>query len=137
MTGIFEVFQPSFLNRPYSLVVLGNLLIAIQFLVFMYIYVIMTRIKIFKGKFFKENGFVEQHLSAFKENPAKLGYPDTGNGRYSMKLSYKEWYQFNCAQRCHMNYIEGFALIVIATLISGIVYPQWTFGIQVIYIIGR
>ena len=137
MSGIFEVNYPGFLTRPYCLVILGNLLIAVQLLVFMYIYVLKTRIKIFKGKFFKEYGFVEQHLSAFKEIPAKLGYPDTGNGRYSMKLSYKEWYQFNCAQRCHMNYIEGFALIVIATLISGIVYPQWTFGIQVIYIIGR
>ena len=137
MTGIFEVTYPGFLQKPFSLVVLGNLLIAVQLILFMYIYVLKMRIKIFNGKFFKESGFVEQHKTAFKENPANLGYPDTGNGRYSMKLQYKEWYQFNCAQRCHLNYIEGLPLIVVGTLIGGIAYPFLTFAVQVLYILGR
>ncbi len=137
MTGIFELYQPEVFKSPYTLVILGNLLIAIQILVFTYIYVLKQRMKIFRFKFFKDNGFVEQHQEAFKEAPAKLGYPDTGNGRYSKKLTYKEWYTFNCAQRVHMNYIEGIVLIVIGSLISGIVYPQWTFAIQVLYILGR
>ena len=130
MTGIFEVTYPGFLQKPFSLVVLGNLLIAVQLIAFIYIYVIKMRAKVFKGKFFKESGFVEQHKTAFKgENPGNLGYPDTGNGRYSMKLQYKEWYQFNCAQRCHMNYIEGLPLIVVGTLVGGIAYPFLTFAV--------
>ena len=36
-----------------------------------------------------------------------------------------------------MNYIEGFCYIVLGTLISGIAYPQITFAIQVLYIVGR
>ena len=59
MSGIFEVNYPGFLSKPYSLVILGNVLIAIQLVLFMYIYVLKTRVKLFKGKFFKENGFVE------------------------------------------------------------------------------
>jgi hypothetical protein len=35
-----------------------------------------------------------------------LRYPDMGNGRYSEKLSYKEWFEFNNAIRVHYNYIE-------------------------------
>ena len=101
----------------------------------MYIYVLKSRIKIFNGKFMKK--FEEEHKSAFGTKPANLGYPDTGNGRYSKALPYKDWYEFNCAQRCHMNYIEGFALILVGTLISGIQYPLITFATQIVYIIGR
>ena len=36
-----------------------------------------------------------------------------------------------------MNYIEGFGLIIVGTLISGIQYPLITFATQIIYIIGR
>ena len=36
-----------------------------------------------------------------------------------------------------MNYIEGFALIVLGTLISGIQYPLITFATQIVYIVGR
>ena len=34
------------------------------------------------------------------------GYPDTGNGRYSEKLEYKQWVQFNLDQRAHKNFLE-------------------------------
>jgi len=40
------------------------------------------------------------------EQVNKEGYPDMGSGRYSDKLSWKDWYYFNLAQRCHMNYLE-------------------------------
>ena len=81
--------------------------------------------------------FEDEHRKAFGTFPAKLGYPDTGNGRYSKALPYKDWYMFNCAQRVHMNYLEGFMLILLGTLISGIQFPHITFGIQIFYIIGR
>ena len=135
MSGWFEIVQPELLKHPYTLVVLGALLIAIQLIVFMYIYVLKNRIKIFNGKFMKK--FEEKHKEAFGTKPANLGYPDTGNGRYSKELSYKDWYIFNCAQRCHLNYIEGFALIVLGTLISGIQYPLLAFATQMLYIVGR
>ncbi len=36
-----------------------------------------------------------------------------------------------------MNYVEGFVLIVLGTLISGIQYPLITFATQIVYIVGR
>ncbi len=44
---------------------------------------------------------------------------------------------FNCAQRVHMNYIEGLPVFVLGTFISGIIYPHLTFAIQFLYIVGR
>jgi len=29
-----------------------------------------------------------------------------GSGRYSEKLEYKEWFEFNNAQRVHVNFVE-------------------------------
>ncbi len=95
MSGWFEIVQPELFKNAYTLVVLGALLIAIQLILFMYIYVLKSRIKIFNGKFMKK--FEEDHKAAFGTRPADLGYPDTGNGRYSKELSYKDWYVFNCA----------------------------------------
>eukprot|EP01138_Halocafeteria_seosinensis_P000216 gb/GECG01000222.1/.p1 GENE.gb/GECG01000222.1/~~gb/GECG01000222.1/.p1 ORF type:complete len:135 (+),score=14.07 gb/GECG01000222.1/:1-405(+) len=49
----------------------------------------------------------DEHKKATGEeelNPG--GYPDMGNGRYSEALTYKEWYEFNLAQRAHQNYLE-------------------------------
>ena len=137
MAGIFELATPELIKSPYALVVLGNLLICIQILVLVYMYIIPYRLKTFTKKFHKDNGFDELHRTAFKKGPADMGYPDTGNGRYSMKLPYKEWYKFNCAQRVHMNYIEGFTVFVLGTFITGLIHPHLTFGIQCVYLIGR
>ena len=45
--------------------------------------------------------FSEEHKKAFGKDtePDNMGYPDNGSGRYSKKLSYKEWYDFNANQR--------------------------------------
>ena len=45
--------------------------------------------------------FSEEHKKAFGKDtePDKNGYPDNGSGRYSKKLGYKEWYEFNANQR--------------------------------------
>ena len=45
--------------------------------------------------------FSEEHKKAFGKDtePDKNGYPDNGSGRYSKKLDYKAWYEFNAFQR--------------------------------------
>ena len=54
-------------------------------------------------KLFKESGvlkdFETEHKEAFGADAEvdALGNPDAGCGRYSDKLSYKEWYEMNCA----------------------------------------
>ena len=45
--------------------------------------------------------FSEEHKKAFGKDTEldKNGYPDNGSGRYSKKLDYKAWYEFNAFQR--------------------------------------
>ena len=136
VSSLFATAQPDVLQKPYSLVILGVLFIALQYLVIMY-YIIKVRFQTFTGKFMKDAGFNELHAQSFKEGAPKLGYPDQGSGLFSKKLAYKDWYRFNCSQRIYMNYLEGIAMIILTTLIAGIQAPLLTFGLQLAYLVGR
>ena len=46
-----------------------------------------------------------------------------GSGMYSMQLSYKDWYEFNNAQRAHQNYIEFAPSTLVWLLIAGLYFP--------------
>eukprot|EP00351_Strombidinopsis_sp_SopsisLIS2011_P001689 CAMPEP_0116880588 /NCGR_PEP_ID=MMETSP0463-20121206/12526_1 /TAXON_ID=181622 /ORGANISM="Strombidinopsis sp, Strain SopsisLIS2011" /LENGTH=78 /DNA_ID=CAMNT_0004531335 /DNA_START=41 /DNA_END=274 /DNA_ORIENTATION=+ len=49
-----------------------------------------ARMRIFNKEFM--NQFNEEHAEAFPgTEPAVGGFPDIGDGRYSDKLSYKQW----------------------------------------------
>ena len=43
----------------------------------------------------------------------------------------------NCAQRIHLNYLEGITLVLVLSLISGIRYPGFTFYAKILYVLGR
>ena len=51
--------------------------------------------------------FGPEHTSATNELIQGGGYPDTGSGRYTFAMGYKAWYEFNVAQRGHLNYLEN------------------------------
>jgi hypothetical protein len=51
------------------------------------------------------DNFGEEHKLVTGLDIEKGGYPDMGNGRYSAKLPYQEWYRFNNAQRVHNNFV--------------------------------
>ena len=46
-----------------------------------------------------------------------------GCGRYSEKLSYKEWFEFNNIQRIHQNFVEMAGPIFVSLFLGGIYYP--------------
>jgi glutathione S-transferase len=46
-----------------------------------------------------------------------------GSGLYSQKLSYKQWFEFNAAQRAHYNFLEWIASTLIFIIIAGIYFP--------------
>ena len=54
------------------------------------------------------HNFADDHKDAFGEGNelSEAGYPDNGSGRYSKKLSYKEWFDFNSDQRIHGNLLD-------------------------------
>lgn len=46
-----------------------------------------------------------------------------GSGRYAEKLNYKEWYDFNNAQRAHYNYVEMAPTTIVWLFCAGIYFP--------------
>ena len=60
-----------------------------------------------------------------------------GNGWYSQKLPYKDWYEFNCAQRAHQNYFEHLPSIVSIILIGGLYVPAITLAYAILCILVR
>ena len=87
--------------------------------------------------------FDQLHQEAFGTPATVGGYPDTGNGFYSDKLSYKDWFIFNNWQRAQMNFWETFAPVVVMTGITAINLPitaavsGFTFCLgRIIYSIG-
>ena len=63
-----------------------------------------ARAKVFTQEYLKKN-FGEEHRKVTGEEINKGGYPDTGSGLYSSKLSFEQWYYLNCGQRSHYNFI--------------------------------
>lgn len=60
-----------------------------------------------------------------------------GSGRYSAKLSYKDWYEFSSAQRAHYNFLEWIASTLIFLLIAGIYFPIPSAVLGLAVLIGR
>ena len=74
-------------------------------------------------------GKMHSEDEVMKQRGAKLrdlieGYPDMGNGRYAAKLSYKDWYIFNKAQRGHKNFLENLTITCVFLLFNGLANPK-------------
>lgn len=68
---------------------------------------------------------------------AGLGYPDFGSGRYSMEMSYKDWFYWNCAVRVHHNAIEWIVIGATSTLVLGIFKPYIAAGSGLVWFVFR
>ena len=60
-----------------------------------------------------------------------------GNGWYSKKLSYKQWYEFNLAQRAHYNFVEWIASTIALILIAGVYFPIPSAALGLAIFLGR
>ena len=84
----------------YRYVALVATLIMLQFLVTGFVAPGRTRGKVFTKEFMEEN-FKTEHQRFYTEGKSadvpKGGFPDMGSGRYSERLSYKDWFNFNVA----------------------------------------
>lgn len=95
------------------------------------------RKKVFNREFMKQ--FDEQHIQSISKSggaPAH-GYPDMGTGIYSEKLSYKDWFNFNLAQRAHFNFLEQILIVLFLILVAGFKYPDYTVIAGLVYSFGR
>ena len=110
----------------YRYVALVATLIMFQFILTGVIAPGAARGKVFT-KEFMENNFKTEHERFFTEGKLaevpKGGYPDMGYGRYSERLSYKDWFNFNVAQRIHYHFLESVTSVIAWIFIAGIRYP--------------
>lgn len=69
--------------------------------------------------------FKDEHKKYFPDGePSVGGWPDAGEGRYSDKLAYKDWVEFNNHMRTHQNFVESLPVILIFLIVGGMVLPQ-------------
>lgn len=64
-------------------------------------------------------------------------YPDMGSGRFSEKLTYSQWYQFNNAQRGHQNFLESAWGVQSLLLGGGLFEPRVYAALAAVYIVSR
>ena len=90
--------------------------------------------------------FTAEHMAKFKDEhekafpgsePAARGYPDAGEGRYSDKLPYKQWVEFNNAMRTHTNFVEMLPVIVFTLVLGGLFLPRVTMWVAIANAIAR
>ena len=67
----------------------------------------------------------------------KGGHPDAGSGRFSHGLSYKDWYEFNNAQRVHINYVEQLPSILLLIGLTAVTQPLAALILSLSYFIFR
>ena len=93
---VSAVNQTAALNKQFARVLFGACAITVLYVLVTYLITMKARRNIFRGTFMKK--FADEHQKAFNVPKApELGYPDTGNGRFSKQLNYFSWFKFNNA----------------------------------------
>ena len=106
--------------------------------------------QLFVGGKSRGESFNKKHMDIFAAEHANAnvalntaGYPDCGEGRYSDKLEYKDWYNYASNVRSAANLIEHFPFIIGTLAIGGLFLPITAtavgfiqFFARVTYIIG-
>ena len=81
--------------------------------------------------------FKEEHNKAIGDDPANMGLPDDGNGRYSKLKAYPEWYFMNIARRQKSNGHDSLVTMAPLSLVNGLFLPYVTMGLVSGYCVGR
>ena len=60
-----------------------------------------------------------------------------GNGYFGRLLGYKEWYEFQVAQRIHYNLLENIPFLVLTTIVTSIGMPRAGAALSGLNFLGR
>ena len=113
------------LPKEYPLVLLSATIVTTLCFLLAPLVIKPARDRTFTKEFMEK--FKEEHEAAFPgTSPAVGGFPDCGDGRYSDKLPYKNWVDFNNCYRVHQNAIEALPMTITVLLISGLILPKIT-----------
>ena len=98
-----------------------------------------VRMEYFSVEQMKERHGQEHQMVAGKEvdSEQKGGYPDNGNGKYTIAAGYKCWYEMNLRQRVHGHYLEGIAQLLCCELVAGFYLPKVITILGATYFLAR
>ena len=120
----------------FPFILLSIVVICLECVVIGFAVVVPARNKHFNAKFMEQ--FKEEHKKSFPDTePAVGGFPDAGDGRYSEKLDYKSWIEFNNSMRVHQNFVELLPVIVTFLLLGGLVLPKIAMWIGFLFAVAR
>ena len=107
----------------YPIIVLAGVFLCFECWIIGFTIVRNARMKTFTKEFMSQ--FDKEHKAAFGEDTCASvgGAPDAGDGRYSAKLPYADWFNFNNAMRAHMNFVETLPVILITLAVGGLILP--------------
>lgn len=94
------------------------------------------QVSMMRGRIFNKE-FMEQFRSELECDPPLGGAPDCGNGPFSDKLAYKDWFNFNKAIRTHANMQESISVFVLMPTICVVIFPTQAIIFACVLLIGR
>lgn len=89
------------------------------------------------SKTFMQENFGEVHRESFGSEIAGGGAPDSGNGWYADKMSYKNWVEFNIANRTAVHILEWMPVTLLMIVIGGIKLPIPAAIAGFVFVLGR
>ena len=123
--------------EEYPWIILACIALCLECVLVSILVVVPARKRYFYSDFMKAN-FAKEHEANFPgQKLSPLGFPDTGSGRYSEKLNYKDWVSFNNAQRAHLNIVEQIHFFLIMFLVIGFILPRLTMYLAWLGVFGR
>ncbi len=120
---------------PWVLVVMSA--ISLECFLIPFVYTVRVRSATFTKEFMQQ--FESEHKAAFPEDQSAppIGFPDMGNGYFSKKLTYEQWFKFNNAQRVHYNFLESLPMVLILLFITALKQPLAALILGCIYFVAR
>ena len=93
--------------------------------------------QVFTKQFMEQ--FDQEHAEAFGPGTKApdAGFPDTGCGRFSKKLSYADWFKMNNGQRVQINFLEHITFAIAGPVIAAAAYPWFALSCAILIIVGR
>ena len=93
------------------------------------------RRRIFPKEYMEQ--FNRQHQAEMKSDTPVGGYPDMGNGFYSKKLSYHDWFEFQLERETYHDFVESITTLCFCALIAGLLAAWLTMVFMWIHIVAR
>ena len=113
-------------------------ILAIECIIVGYFAVIPARARIFNIQYM--SNFFDDHKNMSDDAvPTCMpgGFPDSGNGFYSDKLEYKQWYELNNGIRVQANFIESMPQAICFLIVGAFAYPKIALGVGALNCLTR